>query len=174
MRFDLCIDGKVYNVELGMGKVITIEVEGKPYQAEIKKTPKGLNVIVDKKEFLVIFDESYISIDGNKHTIEVRNLRRGRPSWYNTNYDTENSKDGKPIHKISGGEGMIHPPMPGRVISIKVKQGDSVRIGSPLLVLEAMKMQNEIMSNIDGVVREIRVSEGDLVESSDVLVVIGH
>jgi glutaconyl-CoA decarboxylase len=40
-------------------------------------------------------------------------------------------------------------------------------------VLEAMKMQNEIASNMDGVVREIRVSEGDLVESGDVLVVIG-
>ena len=75
---------------------------------------------------------------------------------------------------MSGGEGMIHPPMPGRVISIKVKEGDSVKMGSPLLVLEAMKMQNEIVSNIDGVVREIRVSEGDLVESSEVLIVIGH
>jgi len=64
--------------------------------------------------------------------------------------------------------------MPGRVISIKVKEGDSVKIGSPLLVLEAMKMQNEVISNLDGVVREIRVSEGDLVESGDVLVVIGN
>ena len=75
---------------------------------------------------------------------------------------------------MSGGEGIIHPPMPGRVISIKVKEGDSVKIGSPLLVLEAMKMQNEVISNLDGVVREIRVSEGDLVESGDVLVVIGN
>jgi len=174
LRFDLLIDGKVYNVELGMGKVITIEIEGKPYQAEIKRTPKGLNVILDNKEFSVKFDESHISVDGNKHAIEVRNLRRGRPSWYNTNDDAEESKDGKPTHKISGGEGMIHPPMPGRVISIKVKEGDSVKIGSPLLVLEAMKMQNEIVSNMDGVVREIKVSEGDLVESSDVIVVIGH
>ena len=64
--------------------------------------------------------------------------------------------------------------MPGRVVSIKVKEGDSVKTGSPILVLEAMKMQNEVISNIDGVVREIRVSEGDLVESGDVLVVIGN
>jgi biotin carboxyl carrier protein len=174
LRFDLLIDGKVYNVELGIGKVITIEVEGKPYQAEIKNTPKGLNVIVENKEFSVKFDESHISIDGNKHAIEVRNLRRGRPSWYNTIDGTEEAKDGKPIQKMSGREGMIHPPMPGRVISIKVKEGDSVKMGSPLMVLEAMKMQNEIVSNIDGVVHEIRVSEGDLVESGDVLVVIGH
>ena len=174
MRFDLLIDGKSYNVELGIGKVITVEIEGKPYQAEIKNTPKGLNVIIDKKNFSVKLEESHISINGKKHSIEVRNLRRGRPSWDNTINNEDESKNSKPAQKISGAEGMIHPPMPGRIISIKVKEGDSVKMGSPLIVLEAMKMQNEIVSNIDGVVREIRVSEGDLVESSDVLVVIGH
>ena len=174
MKFNLFIDGKSYNVELGLGKFITVEIEGKPYKAEIKKTPKGLNVNVDKKNFSVKLDESHISINGQKHSIEVRNLRRGRPSWDKTIDNEDESKDGKPTQRISGGEGMIHPPMPGRVISIKVKEGDSVKMGSPLIVLEAMKMQNEIVSNIDGVVREIRVSEGDLVESTDILVVIGH
>ena len=174
MRFDLFIDGKVYNVELGMGKVITIEVEGKTFQAETKKTSNGLSVHVDKKEFLVRFEGAHISIDGHKHAIEVRNLRRGRPSWHYSTEESEDIKVGKPAHKISGGEGVIHPPMPGRVISIKVKEGDSVKIGSSILVLEAMKMQNEVVSNTDGVVREIRVSEGDLVESKDVLVVIGN
>ncbi len=96
------------------------------------------------------------------------------PSW---SYATEEAGDlevGKPAHKISGGEGVIHPPMPGRVVSVKVKEGDAVKMGSPILVLEAMKMQNEIVSNMDGVVREIRIKEGDLVESQDVLVVIGN
>jgi biotin carboxyl carrier protein len=174
MRFDLFIDGKVYNVELGMGKVITIEVEGKTFQAETKKTSTGLTVNLDKKEFLVQFEGPQISIDGHKHAVEVRNLRRGRPSWYYSPEETEDIKAGMPAHKISGVEGMIYPPMPGRVVSIKVKEGDSVKMGSPILVLEAMKMQNEISSNMDGVVREIKVSEGDLVESGDVLVVIGN
>jgi len=174
LRFDLFIDGKVYNVELGMGKLITIEIDGKTFQAETKKTGTGLTVHVDKKEFLVQFEGAHISIDGHKHAVEVRNLRRGRPSWYNATEETEDIKVGKPAYKMSGGEGIIHPPMPGRVVSIKVKEGDSVKTGSPILVLEAMKMQNEVISNIDGVVREIRVSEGDLVESGDVLVVIGN
>ena len=174
MRFDLFIDGKVYNVELGMGKVITIEVEGKTFQAEIKKASNGLTVHVEKKEFLVRFEGEHVSIDGHKHVVEIRNLRRGRPSWLNVTEETEDIKAGMSAHKISGGEGMIYPPMPGRVVSIKVKEGDSVKMGSPILVLEAMKMQNEISSNTDGVVSEIRVSEGDLVESGDVLVVIGN
>ena len=174
MRFDLFIDGKVYNVELGIGNVITIDVDGKTFLAKTKKTSKGLTVHVDKKGFLIRFEGSRISIDGHKHAVEVRNLRRGRPSWHYSTEEAEDIKVGKPPHKISGGEGIIQPPMPGRVISIKVKEGDSVKIGSPILVLEAMKMQNEIASNMDGVVREIRVSEGDLVESGDVLVVIGN
>ncbi len=174
MKFDLFIDGKIFNVELGMGEVITIEVEGKTFQAETKKTSKGLAVHVDKKVFMVRFEGAHISIDGHKHAIEVRNLRRGRPFWYYSTDESEDIKVGTPTHKISGGEGVIHPPMSGRVVSIKVKEGDSVKIGSPLMVLEAMKMQNEIVSNTDGVVREIRVSEGDLVEFRDVLVVIGN
>ncbi len=120
------------------------------------------------------FEEAHILINGHKHTIEVRNLRRGKPSWYSSTAETEDLEVGKLPHKMSGGEGMVLPPMPGRVVSIKVKEGDTVKIGSPILVLEAMKMQNEIISNIDGVVHEIRVSEGDSVESGDVLVVIGN
>ena len=173
MKFDLLIDGKVYNVELGIGKTITIEVDGKIFQAETKKTSKGLTVKVEKKEFLVRFEGAYISIDGHKHAVEVRNLRRGKPSCLNAKDETDDVKGGKPAYKVLSGEGIIHPPMPGRVISIKVKEGDSVKIGSPILVLEAMKMQNEVVSNLDGIVREIKVSEGDLVESEDVLVVIG-
>jgi biotin carboxyl carrier protein len=78
----------------------------------------------------------------------------------------------KPADKIVSKEGMVHPPMPGRVISIKVKVGDSVKVGSPLMVLEAMKMQNEIASPREGKVVEIRTSEGSLVDVGDVLVLI--
>ena len=172
MRFNLFIDGKIYNVELGMGKLLTIEIDGRTFQAETKTTGTGMTIRLDKKEFLVKFEGAYISINGNKHSVEVHNLRRGRPSWYNTIEDIEEIKAGKPVHKTQTGEGIIHPPMPGRVISIKVKEGDSVKMGSPILVLEAMKMQNEVVSNVDGVVHEIRVSEGDLVESEDILVII--
>lgn len=173
MKFDLFIDGKAYKIELGIDELITIEIDDKTYQAEIKKTEDGLTVLINKKKFLVSFEGPYISINDNKHKIEVRNIRRGRPSWYDTKEEKEDIKVGKTTQKMHIGEGLIHPPMPGRVISIKVKEGDSVKMGTPLLVLEAMKMQNEIVSNTDGFVREIRVSEGDLVESGDVLVVIG-
>jgi biotin carboxyl carrier protein len=172
MRFSLLIDGKPHDVELEIGKLVTLKLDGETYQAEVKKTKKGMKVTLDGKSFLVEVGESRISVDGDKHEVEVRNLRRGRPSWYYATQEADEAEAKKPISKITTGEGMIHPPMPGRVISIKVKEGDSVKVGSPILVLEAMKMQNEIASPVEGEVKEVRTKEGSLVDVGDVLVLI--
>lgn len=172
MRFNLLIDGKTHDVELEIGKLVTLKLDGETYQAEVKKTKKGMRVTLDGKRFLVEVGESQISVDGDEHEVEVRNLRRGRPSWYYATHEADETEAKKPISKITTGEGMIHPPMPGRVISIKVKEGDSVKVGSPILVLEAMKMQNEIASPVEGEVKEVRTKEGSLVDVGDVLVLI--
>ena len=96
MRFDLIFNGKVYNVELDIGKLITIEIDGITFQAKTKKTDTGLYVQLDKKEFLVRFEGAYISIDGQKHIVEIQNLRRGRPSWNNATEATEDSRTRAP------------------------------------------------------------------------------
>ncbi len=71
-----------------------------------------------------------------------------------------------------GGDGVVTAPMPGKVLSVRVRQGEQVRSGQVLLILEAMKMENEIVAPVGGVVEEIRASEGASVERGDVLVVI--
>ena len=63
-------------------------------------------------------------------------------------------------------------PMPGVILDVKVKVGDSVKAGQCLAVLEAMKMENDIPASQDGVVEEIRVKQGDTVETDAVLVVL--
>ena len=55
--------------------------------------------------------------------------------------------------------------MPGKVVNVSAAAGDEVAEGAGILVIEAMKMENEITSPIDGTVREIAVSEGDTVEA---------
>jgi pyruvate carboxylase subunit B len=62
--------------------------------------------------------------------------------------------------------------MAGRIISIKVKKGDQVKVGSVLCVLEAMKMENEIASPKNGVVEDVKVQEGKAVNEGDVLMMI--
>jgi len=68
----------------------------------------------------------------------------------------------------------VRPPMPGRIVRVLVAAGDSIRKGAPLVVLEAMKMQNEIPAPVSGTVEEVRVGEGDTVVATDILVRIGH
>jgi pyruvate carboxylase subunit B len=62
--------------------------------------------------------------------------------------------------------------MPGLIIEIAVKEGDSVKKGQGLLIIEAMKMQNELKSPKDGIVKKIIVKKGQTVNNNDKLIVI--
>ena len=64
----------------------------------------------------------------------------------------------------------VTAPMPGKVLAVEVKVGDSVTSGAPVLVLEAMKMENDIVAPKDGKVVAVNVKAGDSVESGAVLV----
>ena len=70
-----------------------------------------------------------------------------------------------------GGE-QVTAPMPGTILSINVAAGDTVKRGQVLMILEAMKMENEIMCPCDGKVASVNTSKGDAVESGTLLCVI--
>ena len=75
---------------------------------------------------------------------------------------------------VAAGDGeVVASPMPGTILDIKVKVGDTVANGAVLVILEAMKMENEIMAPVAGTVQSISVTKGASVNSGDVLVVIG-
>ena len=70
----------------------------------------------------------------------------------------------------SAGSGDVNAPMPGKVLQVLVEPGHSVEEGQPLLVLEAMKMENVIKATAAGTVSEVPVNEGDAVEKGSLLV----
>ena len=74
--------------------------------------------------------------------------------------------------KSANGE-TVTSPMPGNILSVNVQNGASVKKGDVLMVLEAMKMENEIMSPCDGTVVSVNVQSGASVETGAVLCVIG-
>jgi len=80
----------------------------------------------------------------------------------------------KPAVNSSAPEGAVKitAPMPGTILDIMVKTGDQVKRGDVLLILEAMKMENEIVSPQDGVIASVNTSKGESVNSGDLLVSI--
>ena len=66
----------------------------------------------------------------------------------------------------------VNAPMPGNILRVEVKQGDQIKSGQLLVVLEAMKMENEILSPRDGVVAQVIVSKGSTVDTGSPLIVL--
>ncbi len=73
---------------------------------------------------------------------------------------------------VAAGASSINAPMPGNIVDVKVKVGDKVTNGTVVAVLEAMKMENDIVSDKDGVVASVNVNKGDSVDTGAVVVTI--
>ena len=74
---------------------------------------------------------------------------------------------------VANGEGeKVEAPMPGNILDVKVAVGDSVKKGQVLMILEAMKMENEIMAGVDGVITSVGVTKGAVVDAGTVLCTI--
>ena len=71
------------------------------------------------------------------------------------------------------GEHSIDAPMPGKIVKLVAEEGQAVKAGDTLLILEAMKMQNEIAADTDGVVKSFNVAAGQSVKARESLVIIG-
>lgn len=78
----------------------------------------------------------------------------------------------KPVADVSSDAIKMKSPMPGNILDVKVNVGDTIKKNQVLLILEAMKMENEIMSPQDGKVVSIPVTRGTTVNSGDILIII--
>ena len=77
-----------------------------------------------------------------------------------------------PATQGTAGSVKVEAPMPGTILDVKVSVGDSVSSGSVLCILEAMKMENEIVAPQDGTVASVNVSKGDSVEAGQVIITL--
>ena len=120
-----------------------------------------------------------VIIDGEEFEVE---LEQDGDGWIATvegerfNIVLPNAAPAKKKRKTGGGKtkksGIVSANIPGKVVTIEVKQGDVVAEGQVILILEAMKMQNEIQAAVSGKVTEINCKEGQSIEANVPLVVI--
>ena len=112
-----------------------------------------------------------VEIDQKVQTVKTPKLVR-TPAVPSTDSHPSVSKTSSP----SGpkGTGSIKSPLPGVILDIYVREGDTVKIGQKLIMLEAMKMENNINADKEGRVASIKVSKGDSVMEGDILIVIGE
>ncbi|WP_027431807.1 biotin/lipoyl-containing protein [Lachnospira multipara] len=112
-----------------------------------------------------------ITVNGNVYEVSVEENGAGvsTASQVSTTKATAPKAVAKPASTGAAGTIKITAPMPGKILKINVKAGDSVKKGDVLMVLEAMKMENEIQAPQDGVVASVNVAASESVESGQLL-----
>jgi glutaconyl-CoA/methylmalonyl-CoA decarboxylase subunit gamma len=136
---------------------------------------KQLKIRVDGKEYMVEVEEI---VEGNDVQVSTSPAARNQQTTAERQPKKPEVKqtkaEEKPALPQSTAEGEeINAPMPGKVLKINVSEGDSVNEGDTVLILEAMKMENEIVANTSGKVKKLSVSVNDMVETDDTLLIIG-
>lgn len=162
MSYIVKIDDKEFKVELQKeGNNFKVYLNGKERNVEVANE-KGarLILIVDNKPFNVILESAnHILVNGEIYSTEI--------------FDEQIQKLIKASpEKLHKKELTIKAPMPGLIIDIEVKEGDSVKAGQGLLIVEAMKMQNEMKTSRDGIVKKVFVQKGQTVNRGDTLIII--
>lgn len=109
-----------------------------------------------------------VNVNGTVYEVELEEITGGAAAAAAAPVATPAA----PASAPAGGE-QITSPMPGNILSVNVSAGDTVKKGQVLMILEAMKMENEIMSPCDGKVVSVSVAKGAAVESGTLLCVIG-
>lgn len=152
------------------------KLDGKEHKLTVEEHADGPKYRLGETEFepkvKSLGDDAYeVDVDGETYRFTVKGgrisdadglldleIRRARPELVRAG------------GKGRGGDGRIKPPMPGKVVEILVEDGQEVAEGDPLLVLEAMKMQNDIKAPFAGTVEKLHVKVGQNVESTTILV----
>jgi biotin carboxyl carrier protein len=143
---------------------LTVEVDGTPVEIELEEAGQGRYVLFadGRSHDLAISSGSHgsmLAIDGETFgvSIEEWRARRGATGAAATSVD---------------GRAVIRAPMPGKVVRVDVNEGQRVEKGQRLAVLEAMKMENDVLAPYDGCVQEVRVIQGEVVEHGRALLVL--
>jgi biotin carboxyl carrier protein len=112
-----------------------------------------------------------IEVNGTEYEVEVQNeVKQSKTPRLVRKPVAQKPGEGEIAKSSGGGTVKVEAPLPGNIFKILVKEGDTIKKGDTLLVMEAMKMENNVLAEKDGVVSSIKVKEGDAVLQGDLLI----
>jgi len=166
MKYFVKINEEEFKIELSENNDdLNADVNGKTYHVAPAVVEEGVSysVIIDGESFNV-------SLNSNSNNLDL--IIGGR--LYHAEVLDEREKGAMEIDssRKDGGLQVVQSVMPGIVRKVFVKEGDTVTEGSSLLILEAMKMENELAAEKEGLVVKVHIKEGQTVNSSDPLITI--
>jgi biotin carboxyl carrier protein len=163
MKYTAIINDKVYEVEVGANN--TVVINGQVHKVDFRSIDGNAqySLLLDNTSWEALVDrngdEYRILIGGELNIVVVQDER------------TRKMAKAEGAHAVMIGEAIIKAPMPGLVRGV-VSVGEQVVAKQGVVILEAMKMENELRTPRAGIVKEVRVKAGDSVEQGQVLVVI--
>jgi len=166
MKYVAKIEDKNFQIDLTeTGGKLKLKLDGKPVSVDFAqvKPPAFFSFLVDNKSFDVEItknSESYwVNMNGRKYECFIEDEKISR------------LKEIAGFKKEILHEKELKTPMPGLVLAIEVNEGDLVKTGQGVAIVEAMKMENELKAKFDGKVKRIKVKPGQAVDKDDVLVI---
>jgi biotin carboxyl carrier protein len=165
MKYITTVDGQEYTLELlEDGRIL---VDGREYEVDLQEVDgqQVFTVLVDGRSF-----EAALVNENGFLNVLIQGVR------YQTEVVDEHAMLLRKVAGDSGGltsDFKLEAPMPGLVVKVPVEIGQAVEEGGVLVILESMKMQNELRTPKAGVVSAVNVQEGDNVEKREVMVVVG-
>ncbi len=175
MRFKLTVDGKDHKVDASLDGSVT--VDGEEFQADIERTkPDWRAVTVADRRYEVHLVEGseeegtfLLELAGERIEVSVSDVQLaagpGAPPSRPSSRAPARRRKAPPRAK----EG-VNAPMPGKVVAVFVEVGEEVEPGDVVLILEAMKMENEIRATIKAIVSAVHVKPGDSVSGQQLLI----
>ena len=124
----------------------------------------------------VMDDIAEVEVNGTPYSVKMEKPAKKQMVTLKRPVQAPTTASGAPVVSrpaTSGAAGAVKSPLPGVILSVDCKVGDTVKRGQKILVLEAMKMENDINADRDGKIVEIKVNKGDSVLEGADLVVIG-
>ena len=143
-------------------KKYNFEIDGKKFEVEVNlKNSDVAEVKVNNKNF-------DIKISG--HSPEAKKPEAKKPEAQKP--EAKKPEAQKPEQSEQSNPGDLLALMPGKIIKVLVSEGQKIKMGEPVIIMESMKMEQTIVSSADGVIESLNVSEGETIEVGSVMLVI--